>query len=398
MAFRIPGVRELTDEQRAIFDLPTDGRFLITGPPGTGKTVLALLRAKRLVEQGRRPTILLYGKALSAMVAAEAEKLGIADRMRTYHSWVNWMHRQAVGFAAPTIEPYVYDWQAISRHASEIVASHDRLDLRDVIIDEGQDLPRDFYALLAGVSSSVTVFADENQRLTDVHSTIQEIRSALAGPREMTITKNFRNTRPVAELSARFYTGTADGIPSLPDRPGPVSKLVRCDDEDHFARVVARVVLVSRQRDDFGVLVWKKAARDRIAAAIREALPSVSEELATKQPAKAVSYRERGGRYARRVHTYDNSRADLPPLGEDGVFVICHASAKGLEFDAVFVGVEGLDGSDDVTHRMRTYVLATRPRNELYFVWRGQREEADQRVVEWIREAPSDLLDRVKGV
>ena len=66
------------------------------------------------------------------------------------------------------------------------------------------------------ISESLTVFADENQRITGQQSTIAEIRAATGIHDTLKLTRNYRNTRPIAEFAASFYTGLPSGIPELP--------------------------------------------------------------------------------------------------------------------------------------------------------------------------------------
>jgi len=45
--FELPGIHELSKDQERARRLSQDGRCLIVGGPGTGKTIIALLRARR---------------------------------------------------------------------------------------------------------------------------------------------------------------------------------------------------------------------------------------------------------------------------------------------------------------------------------------------------------------
>ena len=42
--FKLPSVEDLDKEQDVILRLPEDGIFLVTGGPGTGKSVVSLIR------------------------------------------------------------------------------------------------------------------------------------------------------------------------------------------------------------------------------------------------------------------------------------------------------------------------------------------------------------------
>jgi len=45
--FKLPGVDDLNKDQDRVLRLPEDGQFLIVGGPGTGKSVVALLRTMK---------------------------------------------------------------------------------------------------------------------------------------------------------------------------------------------------------------------------------------------------------------------------------------------------------------------------------------------------------------
>lgn len=64
---RFPNSRDLNDEQEQVYlYAPTDGRMLVTGPPGTGKTVLAVLRALEVAKSNRTPVVAMFNKVLKA--------------------------------------------------------------------------------------------------------------------------------------------------------------------------------------------------------------------------------------------------------------------------------------------------------------------------------------------
>jgi len=45
--YKLPNYGDLNKEQDKVLALPKDGQFLIVGGPGTGKSVVALLRASK---------------------------------------------------------------------------------------------------------------------------------------------------------------------------------------------------------------------------------------------------------------------------------------------------------------------------------------------------------------
>ena len=58
---RFPNTRDLNAEQEKVYlYAPAEGRMLVTGPPGTGKTVLAVLRALEVARNRRRPVVAMF--------------------------------------------------------------------------------------------------------------------------------------------------------------------------------------------------------------------------------------------------------------------------------------------------------------------------------------------------
>ena len=78
-----------------------------------------------------------------------------------------------------------------------------------LLVDEGQDMPPQFYAVLAAWGlENFYVVADQNQQLQpDKCSSRQDIEDVLALETRETLelTANYRNTRPIARLAQHFY-------------------------------------------------------------------------------------------------------------------------------------------------------------------------------------------------
>ena len=58
--FKLPGIQDLSKEQEQARALPLTGQHLIIGGPGTGKSVLTLLRARRLAAEKKGYRFLVY--------------------------------------------------------------------------------------------------------------------------------------------------------------------------------------------------------------------------------------------------------------------------------------------------------------------------------------------------
>ena len=66
--FRLPTYEELSKEQdRVLRRTQLEGRYLVCGAPGTGKTVIALLLADKLKRNNKDCLCLLYNNVLAKM-------------------------------------------------------------------------------------------------------------------------------------------------------------------------------------------------------------------------------------------------------------------------------------------------------------------------------------------
>ena len=86
---RMPNSRQLSEEQLDIFeDAPIDGSILVTGPPGTGKTVIAFLRAQTLAKKNQDVVVLMYNRVLRRYAENVASEIEGSVDSKTMHSWL----------------------------------------------------------------------------------------------------------------------------------------------------------------------------------------------------------------------------------------------------------------------------------------------------------------------
>ncbi|MGX4688693.1 DNA helicase [Streptomyces sp. JNUCC 63] len=339
----------LTLEQRGCLDkIPFDGNHLVSGPPGSGKSLLAVQRAVMLALTGTPVTLLTYSNLLRQSLAGAAHALGPADRsvrVTTAHSWLaEWYGGKALRAADGW-----YDWNAFFDRAADTGP----VPGLTLVVDEGQDLPREFYLLCRMLGARTTVCADEYQRLTDTNSTLADITRSLGRCARHELDGNHRNTQQIASLAAHFHTGTS--TPVLPDRQGPPPRLHRFPE-----RGAADLLIMLAQRnprETIGVIVNSKHTQFSVLGSLERRAPRLKVQLYTSEA--------KGGQY----RNLDLSRP--------GVVIVHRASAKGLGFDTVVIPDTHTDASEDPTSaalRMQYYVLATRARRELHLGYEGETE------------------------
>lgn len=355
---------DLAPGQRTTLDgLPFEGNHLVDGPPGSGKSLLAVQRALMLAFTGRQVVLLTRSNLLRQALAPVATVLGAEEagvEVSTVHSWLS----RTYGNGVRRTEDGWFDWPACYQRAAQ--AEEGRLAL---VVDEGQDLPPDFYRLCRVLRAETTVFADECQRLTDSQSTLREIIDGLGRCARHRLSGNHRNTRQIAELAAHFHTGAEP--PALPDREGPTPRLHRLAG---FSALTDRLIALARKnpRHSIGVVVASSRTQFELLTRLERRAPRLEVQMYTAQAST--------GRY----RNLD--------LARPGLVLVHRASAKGLDFDTVVVPDAHADGAADPTAaqlRMTYYVLATRARRELHFAHGGTSEPA------LFSDVPAGLLARV---
>ncbi len=391
--FVLPNIEDLSKDQERVRLLPKEGCHLIVGGPGTGKSVIALLRARRhhralknAAKEGEEYVFLAYNHLL---ITATRELMGGQVNAQTWMTWFKSAYKSALQAPCPTQggKQYVLDWKAISQSvgaAEDLPAAAPRY----LVIDEGQDMPPYFYRVLADLGfEHFFVVADQNQRITEQHSTMNDIANALDidATDRIELRENYRNSYPVARLALSFCVEDPASPPAtLPLRQPSVRTPVLIDYgegcEWSFEGTVKRL-LKAVDRDParlFGIITPDNETRQRWLVALRET------------PTKLDHGRPRIVTYAS-----GESSSELR-FTEGGIFVINAQSAKGLEFDSVILADihryhcnhENKHQVDDL--RRRFYVMVSRARERVVLL----REAGIHCAVDAILPTDLDILER----
>lgn len=345
----IPTYRELSKEQVDVLNLPEKGRFLVSGPPGTGKSVMVLKRAEAVNDSGMNPEIVMYGRPLRKYTDNTARNNNIKGDIKTYYSYLWRKYQKIFNGRIPQIEPYVHDWEKILEHVNRLDENRIRQlksSNETLIIDEGQDMNKHFYLFASLLFENYTIFADENQRLNEENSLINEIKAYGQIVKEYFLTHNYRNTKQIAKLAREFHTGNT-ALPELPERNG---KLPRFRYIDSFEDSINWIRTHERNFSSkpIGVFVVDTAQQNRVYKALK------------KKTVNNVEY-----------YNYKTKDSNMPDMTSPGIKIITYESAKGLEFETVFIPEinKYSDRKDKIYTKMKLYVLITRARENLFITF-----------------------------
>lgn len=366
--FALPGIQDLNKDQDAALALPEEGQHLIVGGPGTGKSVVALLRARRLTRHQKNYQTLVYNRLLDhsnryLFGPDQALKAG------TWHTWFFEVYKSSVSAVVPTEKTEGFkniDWNA----ANQAIQSLDKDKIKQrgaefLIIDEGQDMPPAFYEALTNLGfENFYVAADQNQQIDPEQcSSRQDIENSLAiEPGEtLELKTNYRNTRPIARLARHFYP--ADPASPRPDLPEDAPAAATPElwtygtANTKMLATIADDILRLGDRDPrrlIGIITPNNKAREKFIDALNRANPGLDNG---KPP----------------VSTYAaGKQADLPDFSQGGLVVINAQSCKGLEFDiAILADIDQHWPKDRHTLKARFYVMVARAREQVVLLRTG---------------------------
>lgn len=366
--FTLPGIHELNKDQDEALALPVEGQHLIIGGPGTGKSVVALLRARRLAQNDKTYRTLVYNHLLdhSNRHLFSSEEILSA---KTWHAWFWGIYKHFFG-SVPMLEPNSpngfrpIDWDAVELQVQSLERVSDQSD-KYIVIDEGQDMPPAFYRTLAQLGfENFFVAADQNQQIhPDRCSSRQDIENSLAIEPDDTVElkTNYRNTRPIAQLARHFYTDDpASPRPDLPD-PTPAAQTPElwaydAPNKAPLAAIADNILKLADRnpRKLIGIITPDKEVQRKFQDALCHANPVLDNG---KPP----------------IQSFVSGQRELPNFGEGGIMIINAHSCKGLEFDTVILADIDQHKPKGELHALkaRFYVMVSRAREQLILLRNG---------------------------
>ena len=366
--FELPGIEDLSKEQEAVLALPNEGRQLVVGGPGTGKTVLCLLRARRLAQRGAAYRFLVWNRLL--LFGSRALFPGDL-RAETWTKWFWGTYRDALGEDPPLQAAdgdfLPIDWQGVQR-AVEGMPRAEGVERPYLVIDEGQDMPPGFYDFLNQLEfKHLFVAADQNQQIKpEENSSIREIEKHLAAEPPFILRRNFRNSYHVARLARTFATDDpASPLPDLP--PGPPSPNVPwlyCRGRDDML-IVAKSILHHWDQDP-SRLIGVIAPNNRVRERYFDALQRCEAELDNDRPW---------------IKTFHGDHNPDVPFDCGGVLVINAQACKGMEFDTVVladVDEHRVHSMEDDLARKLFYVMVSRAKSHVVLFTRPDNDAVER--------------------
>jgi hypothetical protein len=250
----------LTADQARVLDLlRSRRRVAISGGAGTGKTLIAVEKARRLAADGFRTLLTCFNRQLADHLAELCKSVSGLEVMSFHQLCHRFVERakQVSGQdlldearkAYPGKDLFLVHYPNALAYALDVV--EDRYDA--IVCDEGQDFAEDFWMpiemLLTDYEKSpIYIFFDDNQNLYSRASSFPIKDEPFA------LTTNCRNTKTIHEAAYRFYRGEEVAPPGIEGEP--ITVIEAPSFKSQATKIHAKIVdLITRDRIPAGDIV-----------------------------------------------------------------------------------------------------------------------------------------------
>ena len=334
-------------EQLNVLEYPRDRSLFVAGPPGSGKTVLAVTRASDAARLHKQPAPLVtYNRMLRRLLSLIRNDPHVQPS--TMHSFVYRHYYSVAGREPPRSPQDAYDlrWDEMLERMAEMDW---KPNLQHLVVDEAQSLPTGFFQYASRhCARTMSIFADEDQTLDDQRTTLEEIQMAVGLDTPMLLRRNHRNTPEIARLAEHFHSGRLPAAEVNRKPTGDRPRLI----QGRLPQTIERVSNWIRTRGgSIGVVVYANDTGRKL-----------HKQLAEKLKPRRVD-----------LYSHEQRNEDSINMLEEGVTILNAKSAKGQEFDAVFIlELEHFVPCLTATQKRVMFMLCTRARDMLFLIHERQ--------------------------
>lgn len=346
---------ELDDKQREIFNAVLDKSCVVSGCAGSGKSVLALLKAQRIQQERGNDScqVIVYTKALNDFMKKAKDDLKLSSRFLYYEEWL-WkkeMKRYGrMGFL-PVFIKDVNGNKIPNKPSSDYV-----------IVDEIQDFTSsEIQDFLTATNRYFFFFGDTAQSIFDGYKVggtmcVNNIAPTFfpnGNVKEFTLFYNHRLPIPVAKLAQ--YIGV--NLPPFDEgmyksQEFALPKMICYNSKDDQLNAIDRIISANNM-DDVAIL-----------------LPS-NEDV--KEGYEHLASIEGKNQYEVKYEDPNNIRNSKNNLdfSTTNPKIMTYHSAKGLQFETVFIPYVEDYYDDRDGNSKALYVAMTRTYRNLYIMYTG---------------------------
>jgi len=161
--------KQMDKLQKEFINLPVGGKYFLSGPPGSGKTNMLLLRAEVTIGSGERNILFItYTRSLADFIRSGAVQHGLIEshQIKTFHSWA-YEHISTILHEKIVINEGEFDDSVRTAALDKLIEANasrpSEFMYSAIFIDEAQDLKLEELEVLLELSEAVCICGDDRQ-------------------------------------------------------------------------------------------------------------------------------------------------------------------------------------------------------------------------------------------
>ncbi len=310
MIFKLPNYSDLTNQQREVVNYNPESNLVIQGYPGTGKSVLAIFKAKNFVEQEKKVLLLVFNRPLKEYMYTGVKEASISLEIDTWHNWLKNFYLLNFGCVPPQYTKFKYKWNEIHQQFHDLHEKYSNV-YDQIVIDEGQDLPKELYECLFLLTNNITCMIDPDQKLFSTSARMNDILHILHVMAPLTLQENFRNPKEIMEFATLYKDNNAKSVHESGEKP----HLMHVNNSDEQLQKIYALIKRNYMLNSIGILTTTDYGG------------TVYNYLKEKNDDEYDLY----------AHFGETKKLEFKNTDNLSVFVLSINCMKGLEFDSVIV-------------------------------------------------------------
>lgn len=331
--FYLP-TENLTRIQRRAID--SKEPIFLSGVPGTGKTVVSIMR----LLNSNNSILFTYGKLLKKTIQ---EKLNSQNKL--VDNIHNWMWNVQEDKSKIYLKDFTSD-ENLKNSIQKLKSAGIRYE--EILVDEGQDLSINTYKILAELTSSLSISADNAQQINNIEQATneEEIIKYFSNLKKFELDEVFRSAYELYVFAIQFVPNNARAHNTTlleklkKTNSGADKPFVYLEPNLTSMYALIKDIIDEYPTDNIGILFEKVHQVDQFAKELQQ------------------NYE---------VSTY-HSIQKVVPSELKNIILTTFKSAKGIEFDVVIIPYF----EDDARASMEEYYVGvTRAKNQVHFLTIG---------------------------
>lgn len=315
--------------ERKILNKRTDESYVVTGCAGSGKSLIALMKAKDLQDKEKSYLIIMYNRALSQYMHDAVKELELKeDNITTYGKCFSWKKNENGEWELGSWKRGYYDY---------------------ILVDEAQDFSGAALDEIKKHCAKILIFGDSAQSLYSSFSfdnnptiSIKNIASRFSLNTEQLII-NHRMPKTIARVAQ-----------SLNEDDDVLEE--RCANDGIAKPIIMQHIDMDAQLDSVAKIIKNKNLENvGIFAFFKNEVETIGAYLSNKGLSPEI------------YHSDENMQLDFSTSNPK---VMTYKSSKGLQFETVFI--VGCDQRVGVDKSKSLYVAMTRSYQDLFIFYSGE--------------------------